>query len=62
VDVESLTMEEIGAEWVEVALIPTTMARTELANREIGWPFNLEADVLAKTIISYLERQGAASK
>ena len=62
VDGVSLTVAAIGAEWFEVALIPTTMARTELANREIGWPFNLEADVLAKTIISYLERQGAASK
>ena len=57
VDGVSLTVAAIGADWFEVALIPTTMARTELGNREIGWPFNIETDVLSKTIISWLERQ-----
>ena len=57
VDGVSLTVAAIGGEWFEVALIPTTMARTELANRAIGWPFNIETDVLSKTIISWLERQ-----
>jgi riboflavin synthase len=57
VDGVSLTIAAIGTDWFEVALIPTTMARTELANREIGWPFNIETDVLSKTIISWLERQ-----
>jgi riboflavin synthase alpha subunit len=41
----------------EVALIPTTLNLTELGNRPIGWPFNLETDVLSKTIISWLERR-----
>jgi len=58
VDGVSLTIAAISADWFEVALIPTTMARTELANRPIGWPFNIETDVLSKTIISYLERRG----
>jgi len=62
VDGVSLTVAAVGAGWFEVALIPTTMARTELANREMGWPFNLEADILAKTIISQLERQQSASE
>lgn len=57
VDGVSLTVAAIGADWFEAALIPTTMSRTELGNREIGWPFNIETDVLSKTIVSWLERQ-----
>ena len=57
IDGVSLTIAAIAADFFEVALIPTTMARTELANRPIGWPFNIETDVLSKTIISWLERQ-----
>ena len=58
VDGISLTVAAVGADWFEVALIPTTIARTELVNREIGWRFNIETDVLSKTIVSWLERQG----
>ena len=58
VDGVSLTVAAIGADWFEVALIPTTMARTELGNREIGWPFNIETDVLSRTIVNWLEQRG----
>jgi riboflavin synthase len=57
VDGVSLTVASIGTDCFEVALIPTTISRTELANRAMGWPFNIETDVLSKTIISWLERQ-----
>jgi len=57
VDGVSLTVAAIGADWFEVALIPTTLARTELANRPMEWPFNIEADVLSKTVVTWLERQ-----
>jgi len=57
VDGVSLTVAGIGTDWFEVALIPTTMSRTELGNRAMGWPFNIETDVLSKTIVSWLERQ-----
>jgi hypothetical protein len=30
---------------------------TTLGSRAIGWPFNFEADILSKTIVSWLERQ-----
>jgi len=62
IDGVSLTIAAIGADFFEVALIPTTTSRTELANREMGWPFNLETDILAKTIIAHLERQQLASR
>jgi riboflavin synthase len=57
IDGVSLTIAGITPDSFEVALIPTTISRTELANRPIHWPFNVETDVLSKTIISWLERQ-----
>ena len=55
----SLTVAGLSNAGFEVALIPKTLAVTELGNREICWPYNLEADVLSKTIISWLERMEA---
>jgi riboflavin synthase len=54
----SLTVAAVGKDRFEVALIPTTLNLTTLASREIGWPFNFEADILSKTIVSWLERRG----
>jgi riboflavin synthase len=54
----SLTVASVDGHRFEVALIPTTVQRTRLASREKGWAFNFEADVLSKTIISFLERRG----
>lgn len=52
----SLTVAAVHDGAFDVALIPTTINITELGNRPIGWPCNFEADMLAKTVISYLER------
>lgn len=54
----SLTVASVAGQTFEAALIPTTVQLTRLASREKGWPFNFEADVLSKTIISFLERRG----
>ena len=56
VDGVSLTIADIHETNFQVALIPTTLAATTLGERKIGWPFNIEMDVLGKTVISYLER------
>jgi len=53
----SLTIAAVEGEQFEVALIPTTLQLTALGRREVGWPFNLECDILAKTVVSWLERQ-----
>ncbi len=53
----SLTIAAVKDDHFEVALIPTTLDRTALGRRPIGWPMNLEADILTKTIIFWLERQ-----
>jgi riboflavin synthase len=53
----SLTLAALDpqAGWFEVALIPETLAKTTLADLEVGDTVNLEMDVLAKTIVHYLE-------
>jgi riboflavin synthase len=55
----SLTIAAVSGTEFEVALIPTTVTLTALARRPIGWPFNLEADIISKTVVSWLERQRA---
>jgi len=51
----SLTVAAIHGIEFDVALIPATLQLTLLGRREIGWNFNLEADILAKTIVYWLE-------
>lgn len=52
VDGVSLTVANLGHDWFEVAVIPTTLTWTTLAELSPGATVNLETDVLAK----YLER------
>jgi len=53
----SLTVAAVRGNVFEVALIPTTLNITTFGRKSIGWQFNLEADILSKTVISWLERQ-----
>jgi riboflavin synthase len=48
----SLTVADCGEDWAEVALIPETRERTNLATLQIGATVNIECDVIAK----YVER------
>jgi riboflavin synthase len=41
-----------GPDWIEVSLIPETLARTTLGRRQPGETVNLEVDMIAK----YVER------
>jgi len=58
----SLTIASVDGDHFEVALIPTTLQLTALGRRPVGWPFNLEADIISKTIISWLERQRGSAE
>jgi riboflavin synthase len=58
----SLTIAAVRNGEFEVALIPTTLSLTALGRRPIGYPVNLEADILAKTIVFWLERQAELGK
>ncbi len=48
----SLTIAELGEEWVEVSLIPETLERTTLGETGPGNKLNVESDMVAK----YVER------
>src|SRR3954453_4252892 len=53
IDGVSLTIASVNGNVFEVALIPTTLKLTTIGHREIGWTYNLEADILAKTVVHY---------
>lgn len=57
IDGVSLTIASVRGADFEIALIPTTLKLTTLGSRAPGWRFNLEADILAKTIVHYLEQR-----
>jgi riboflavin synthase len=48
----SLTVSAVGEDFFEVGLIPETLRATNLGQKQVGDPVNLEVDVLAK----YTER------
>ena len=61
VDGVSLTIAAVRGSVFEVALIPTTLRLTTLGSRQVGWRFNLEADILTKTVVHYLEQTQAGT-
>ena len=52
-----LTIASLTDETFDVALIPTTLELTTLGAVKAGDRVNLEADMLAKTVVSYLKRR-----
>ena len=61
VDGVSLTLAAVSEQSFEVALIPETLSRTTLGEAEPGRRVNLEADILSKTVVYWLERQAAST-
>ena len=57
VDGVSLTLASVDGHAFDVALIPTTLQLTTLGDKAEGSRVNLEADILAKTIVATLKRQ-----
>jgi riboflavin synthase len=56
IDGVSLTVVAVSDGGLDVALIPHTLAATNLGDRRPGDRVNLEADVLGKYVVRYLER------
>ncbi len=56
IDGVSLTLVGVEPEGFDVALIPHTLRETTLGSRAVGDPVNLEADILGKYVLRYLER------
>lgn len=56
IDGVSLTVAAVQPrEWFEVALIPETLARTTLADLNPAASCNIETDIMARTVIHWLE-------
>ncbi len=64
VDGVSLTVAALspGEAWFEVALIPTTLELTTLAQRVAGDRVNLECDIVAKTIIHHARHYTSSAR
>lgn len=63
VDGVSLTIASVNKDGTfDVALIPTTLELTTLSARKAGDLVNLEADILAKTVVAYLRRHARADE
>ena len=60
IDGVSLTVVGVSDGGFDVALIPHTLAATNLGDRRPGDRVNLEADVLGKYVVHYLERTRSA--
>jgi riboflavin synthase len=56
IDGVSLTVVEVGDDWLSVSLIPETLERTTLGNAAPGTPVNLEVDVVAKYVEKLVAR------
>ncbi|HWL94082.1 MAG TPA: riboflavin synthase [Phycisphaerae bacterium] len=60
VDGVSLTIASLADNEFSVALIPTTLQNTTLANKRPGARVNVETDILARTLVEYLRRMARA--
>jgi riboflavin synthase len=58
IDGISLTVNEVGDDFVGLSLIPETLRLTTLGYKQPGDKVNIEADVLAKHIERLLEARG----
>jgi len=55
IDGISLTVNEVGENWIGLSLIPETLAVTTLGTKPVGAKVNIEVDVMAKHIERLLE-------
>jgi len=55
IDGVSLTVNEVGEDWIGLSLIPETLRLTTLGSKQVGSHVNVEADVMAKHIERLLE-------
>ena len=58
IDGISLTVVSVTEGMFDVALIPTTLERTTLGAKAAGDRVNIETDILARTVVNYLQSMG----
>ncbi|MDD4018641.1 MAG: riboflavin synthase [Kiritimatiellae bacterium] len=57
IDGVSLTVSDLGDDWLEVNLIPHTLSSTSLGDRRVGDALNLEGDLLGKYVARLLGKE-----
>ena len=62
IDGVSLTVSDVGVDWLEVSLIPETLAATTLGAKAVGSRVNLETDILARHVARMQEFQSAPER
>lgn len=61
IDGISLTIAQVEGDAFSVAIIPTTLAHTNLNDRAVGDKVNIETDIIARTVLFHLKRMGSES-
>lgn len=61
IDGVSLTVSDLGDDWIEVSLIPETLERTTLGDLQANSLVNIEVDVLAKHVERLLTNESQPS-
>ncbi len=54
----SLTITEVGTDWLAVDLIPTTARETTLGMKKVGDEINIEGDIVGKYVAKSTQAQG----
>ncbi|GAV23716.1 riboflavin synthase [Carboxydothermus pertinax] len=62
IDGISLTVVNVYEDSFTVSIIPHTFQNTTLGYKKVGAPVNLEADILAKYVINFLQKSQTAQK
>lgn len=57
IDGVSLTIADVTHDTFGVALIPTTLEKTNLGSRRVGDRVNIETDIVARTVVHWLNRR-----
>lgn len=58
IDGVSLTIAAAHEAEIEIALIPTTLEHTTLGDLDAGQKVNIETDMIARTVVQWLQRHG----
>ena len=54
----SMTVAEVRPDAFALAVIPTTLERTNLGELQVGDPVNIETDILCRQLVHYLQSMG----
>ena len=56
----SLTVSKVGENYFEVSIIPTTIADTNLASKNLGEKINIETDIIGRYVYNFVNTKEAS--